>query len=73
MNMENQENTPNNGVPTPHPEGINEWNDRLDENLESEQTGNLDADEKARDYSAKHGSGDQSDESLVEKDNPKTS
>ena len=70
--MENQKNTPNNEVPAPHPEGINEWNDRLDENLESEKTSNLEADEKARDYSAAHGSGNQSDEGLIEESNPKT-
>lgn len=43
-------------------DGINQWNDRLDENLESEQTGDIEADEKAREYSEENGSGDQSDE-----------
>lgn len=43
-------------------EGINQWNDRLDENLEPEQSGDIDADEKAKEYSEQQGSGDQSDE-----------
>ncbi|QNN40122.1 hypothetical protein [Pedobacter roseus] len=47
-----------------HPEkGLNNWNDRLDENLEPEDQNNSIADEKAKDFSEKYGSGDQSDES----------
>lgn len=42
--------------------GIDAWNDRLDENLEQEETGNSEAGEKARNYSEEHGSGDQSDD-----------
>lgn len=42
--------------------GLDEWNDRLDQNFETEHEGNELADEKARDYSYKTGSGDQSDE-----------
>jgi hypothetical protein len=42
-------------------DGINQWNDRLDENLEPEKTGDVDADEKAKEYSDQQGSGDQSD------------
>ncbi|TCC98611.1 hypothetical protein FBD94_01535 [Pedobacter hiemivivus] len=45
-----------------HPDGLDKWNDRLDRNLESEREGNSLADENARDYSEKYGSGDQSDE-----------
>lgn len=45
-----------------HPDGLDKWNERLDRNLESEKEGNASADEKARDYSEKYGSGDQSDE-----------
>ncbi|SMC51210.1 hypothetical protein [Pedobacter africanus] len=45
-----------------HPDGIDNWNDRLDQNLETEHEGNELADEHARDYSEKYGSGDQSDE-----------
>ncbi|WP_316817495.1 hypothetical protein [Pedobacter nyackensis] len=45
-----------------HPDGLDKWNDRLDRNLESEREGNAEADENARDYSEKYGSGDQSDE-----------
>jgi len=71
--MEDQENTPANEELHANPEKINEWNDRLDENMESEATGDADADEKARKYSEEHGSGDQSDESLIEENNPKTS
>ncbi|MEJ2903752.1 hypothetical protein WAE58_15005 [Pedobacter panaciterrae] len=44
--------------------GLDEWNDRLDENCENEHEGNELADEKARDYSYKAGSGDQSDETI---------
>nr|WP_294870710.1 hypothetical protein [uncultured Pedobacter sp.] len=47
-----------------HKTGLDEWNDRLDENCENEHEGNELADEKARDYSYKAGSGDQSDETL---------
>ncbi len=57
--MENQK---NNEPVKPNPDGLNQWNDRLDENLESDQTGDVDADEKAREYSEEKGSGDQSDE-----------
>lgn len=57
--MENQK---NNGPVKQNPDGLDQWNDRLDENLESEQTGDVDADEKAREYSEEKGSGDQSDE-----------
>ncbi|QIL42488.1 hypothetical protein G7074_26430 [Pedobacter sp. HDW13] len=46
-----------------HPaKGINDWNDRLDENLEPEDHNDTIADEKAKDFSAKYGSGNQSDE-----------
>lgn len=44
-----------------HPDALDKWNDRLDHNLESEKGGNTEADENARDYSEKYGSGDQSD------------
>ncbi|SDC29902.1 hypothetical protein [Pedobacter soli] len=48
---------------TKHPvKGINDWNDRLDQNLEPEDHNDTIADEKAKDFSAKYGSGDQSDE-----------
>jgi len=46
-----------------HPvKGINDWNDRLDQNLEPEDHNDTLADEKAKDFSAKYGSGDQSDQ-----------
>ncbi|ACU05535.1 MULTISPECIES: hypothetical protein [Pedobacter] len=45
-----------------HPDGLDKWNDRLDHNLETEHEGDETADEQARDYSEKYGSGDQSDE-----------
>lgn len=45
-----------------HPDAQDKWNDRLDRNFESESEGNTDADENARNYSEKYGSGDQSDE-----------
>lgn len=43
-------------------DGLNKWNDRLDRNMESEEEGDVEADAHAKDYSEKHGSGDQSDE-----------
>jgi hypothetical protein len=43
-------------------EGIDSWNDRLDENLEPTNTGDPEADEKAKAFSAQNGSGDQSDQ-----------
>jgi len=55
--MDNQENTPKNEELKPDSEGIDKWNERLDENQESEQAGDLNADEKARKFSAEHGSG----------------
>lgn len=57
--MENQK---NNEPVKQNPDGLDQWNDRLDENMETEQTGDVDADEKAREYSEEKGSGDQSDE-----------
>lgn len=44
------------------PDGIDQWNDRLDQNLENEKEGDVAADEKAREFSDEQGSGDQSDE-----------
>ncbi|MBO9672066.1 MAG: hypothetical protein J7577_01375 [Sphingobacteriaceae bacterium] len=43
-------------------EGLNNWNDRLDENLEPEDHNDILADQKAKDFSEKYGSGDQSDQ-----------
>jgi len=46
-----------------HPDqGPDNWNDRLDENLEPEASNDTEADEKAKDFSEKYGSGDQSDQ-----------
>ncbi|WP_293308975.1 hypothetical protein [Pedobacter sp. UBA5917] len=62
--MENQEQAKSNFSKenAKHPEqGLNNWNDRLDENLEPEDHNNGTADEKAKDFSEKYGSGDQSD------------
>lgn len=56
--MENQQTEPK----EQQKEGIDQWNDRLDENLEKEETNDTAADEKARSYSNENGSGDQSDE-----------
>ena len=42
--------------------GLDEWNERLDHNLEPEAEGDTIADENAADYSEEKGSGDQSDE-----------
>ncbi|QXU44048.1 hypothetical protein [Pedobacter sp. D749] len=42
--------------------GLDNWNDRLDENLEPEAHSHYEADEKAKDFSEKYGSGDQSDQ-----------
>ena len=46
---------------TENKKGIDAWNDRLDQNLESEKTGDKLADAKAEEYSTEEGSGDQSD------------
>lgn len=46
----------------PEKTNLDNWNDRLDENLEPEEKGDEEADEKAADYSERNGSGDQSDE-----------
>jgi len=43
--------------------GLDEWNNRLDQNMEQENTGNPEADEQARTYTNEHGSGNQSDDS----------
>lgn len=43
--------------------GLNDWNDRLDENLEPEKQGDTVADDRAKDFSEQLGSGDQSDQS----------
>jgi len=43
--------------------GLNDWNDRLDENLEPEKQGDTAADDRAKDFSEQLGSGDQSDQS----------
>jgi len=43
--------------------GLDQWNDRLDENLESNDQNDVSADEKAKKFSEKEGSGNQSDES----------
>lgn len=45
-----------------HKDSLDKWNDRLDQNLESEKESDPRADEKAKAYSEKHGSGDQSDD-----------
>lgn len=66
------ENTKGNSLPDNKPcppenntkaTGLDHWNDRLDTNLENENSGDVHADEKARAYSAEQGSGDQSDDS----------
>ena len=48
--------------PHVHPDGLDKWNERLDHNLEAEKEGDPEADEQAKAYSEKYGSGDQSDE-----------
>jgi len=48
----------------PEKTNLDEWNDRLDENMEPEEAGDEEADEKAADYSERNGSGDQSDDDL---------
>lgn len=48
--------------PHTHPDGLDKWNDRLDQNLESEKEGNPEADENAAEFSKKYGSGNQTDE-----------
>jgi hypothetical protein len=60
----NTEKAPPEEVNPHHKTGLDDWNDRLDQNFETEHEGDELADEKARDYSYKAGSGDQSDESI---------
>ena len=43
--------------------GLDQWNDRLDENLESDNHNDVLADDRAKKFSEEEGSGDQSDES----------
>jgi len=62
MNTDNPNENLNEEQVKTNAERLNHWNDRLDENLESEDRGDLEADEKAREYSEENGSGDQSDE-----------
>jgi len=42
--------------------GLDNWNDRLDENLEPEGHNDPVADENAKDFSERQGSGNQSDD-----------
>jgi len=60
--MENQEEKINKEPVKSNSEGLDNWNDRLDQNLEGENSADPQADEKARLYSEKSGSGDQSDD-----------
>ena len=59
--MENQEEKTTKEPVKSNSEGLDNWNERLDQNLENENTGDPEADEKARLYSEESGSGDQSD------------
>lgn len=42
--------------------GLDKWNDRLDENMESEEKADPEADSKAKEYSEENGSGYQPDD-----------
>lgn len=42
--------------------GLDNWNERLDENLEPKDHNDPVADDNAKDFSEKYGSGDQSDQ-----------
>ncbi|MES2457333.1 MAG: hypothetical protein V4594_17385 [Bacteroidota bacterium] len=46
--------------------GLDNWNERLDKNMESEEHGNSLADIRADDYSNENGSGDQSDDAQID-------
>ncbi|MCX2454181.1 hypothetical protein OQX61_23120 [Pedobacter sp. PLR] len=63
MNTQNidEQPKPNNQGKT----GLDEWNERLDSNLETEHCGDELADERADHYSKQKGSGDQSDDSEI--------
>lgn len=65
MTMENQNNNSKEKQVKSTADGLDQWNDRLDENLEPETGGDLIADEKARQFSERYGSGDQSDEATA--------
>lgn len=58
-NQETKKNTPKTGG---YQSGLDEWNNRLDQNLEKEQSGDSAANERAKAYSEEKGSGDQSDD-----------
>jgi len=66
-NLDNKHKSEANNTENQHSEGnekgngLDSWNERLDENLENEDHADLSADEKAKRYSANKGSGDQSD------------
>ncbi len=63
QNIDPSENENTKGVvPNQNKTGLDAWNERLDNNLEPEQTGNEAADGNAENYSDLAGSGDQSDE-----------
>lgn len=61
--MELPKNTPDHQKNEVNESGLDQWNDRLDENLEPENHNDVVADERAKEFSEKEGSGDQSDES----------
>jgi hypothetical protein len=58
-NQETKKNAPEAGS---YQTGLDEWNNRLDQNMETEESGNSAADERAKAYSEEKGSGDQSDD-----------
>lgn len=60
--MENEQEDMNKEPVKPVSSGLDDWNDRLDENIEGENSADPEADEKARIYSENSGSGDQSDD-----------
>lgn len=58
-NQETKKTSPETGG---YQSGLDEWNNRLDQNMETEKNGNIAADERAKAYSEEKGSGDQSDD-----------
>lgn len=44
--------------------GLDKWNDRIDENLEPEDENDVSADSKAKAFSEKYGSGSQTEDNV---------
>jgi len=57
-NLNNPQKPAENNTDHTNKTGLDQWNERLDENLEGESKGDPQADENAKQYSEQFGSGD---------------